>query len=146
MQMHAFTDPYLNVKLHTCLCQQLNYTIKNGACLWKYVVSLFRIDNKCKSVYTYHVNQKREELVFCKHVFYQVLQHQAHYGLWSWRYLLAGFLVVLQCSKELWPQWWNKCRRYKGQRSRVHRCTTLLKEVVSSASLTNTHRHTPTQA
>lgn len=37
MQMHAFTDPYLNVKLHPCLCQQLNYTIKNGACLYENV-------------------------------------------------------------------------------------------------------------
>lgn len=49
----------------------------------KYVVSLFRIDNKCKSAYNYRVTNKREELVLCKHTFYQFLQHQAHYGLWS---------------------------------------------------------------
>lgn len=139
--MHAFTDPYLNVKLHTCLCQQLNYTIKNGACLWKYVVSLFRIHNKCKSAYNYRVTNKREELVFCKHIFYQALQHQDCYGLWSWRCLSARFLVVFQCFKELGPQWWNKCRRHKGQRSTVHWCTKLLKEVVSHPNLTNTHTH-----
>lgn len=80
MQMHAFTGPYLNVKLYTCLCQQLNYTIKNGACLWKYVVSLFRIDSKYKSACGYGVTNKREELLLCKHIFYQVLQHRAHYG------------------------------------------------------------------
>lgn len=104
--MNAFTDPHLNVKLHTCLCQQLNYTIKNGACLGKYVVSLFRIDNKCKSAYGYHVNNKREDMVLCKHIFYQVLQHQAHYGLWrgshfSVKSLGGGLLVMLQHSKKL---------------------------------------------
>lgn len=65
--MHAFTDPYLNVKLHTCLCQQLNYTIKNGAYSGKCVVSLFRTDNTCKAAYGYHLNNKEEEIVLHKH-------------------------------------------------------------------------------
>lgn len=80
MQMHDFTDPYLNVELHTCLCQQLNYTIKNGACLGKYVFSFFGTDSKYKSAYGYHVTNKREESVSCKHTLYQVLQHQTYYG------------------------------------------------------------------
>lgn len=80
MQMHAFTDPYLNMKLHTCLCQQLNYTIKNGACLRKYVFSFFGIDRKYKSACGYRGTNKREESLSCKHIFYQVLQHRASYG------------------------------------------------------------------
>lgn len=81
--MHAFTDPYLNVKLHTCLCQQLNYTIKNGACLWKCVVSLFGTDNKCKSAYGYHLSNRKEEKVLCKRKLWQVLQPSLC-GLWVW--------------------------------------------------------------
>ena len=79
MQMYAFADPYLNVKLYPCLCQQLNYTLKNEARLRKHVVSFFRTDNNCKSALHYHVSHKEEELVLCKHS-YQVPQHQAHSG------------------------------------------------------------------
>ena len=80
--MHAFTDPYLNVKLLTCLCQQLNYTIKNGACLWKYPVLLLRTDRKYKSAYGYQVTIKEEELVLCKHIFHILPSSAAPSPLW----------------------------------------------------------------
>lgn len=107
--MHAFTDPYLNVKLLTCLCQQLNYTIKNGACLRKYPVLLLRTDRKCKSAYGYQVTVKREGWCYANiySIFFQVLQYQAYCGLWRWSHLRArssGELAVV----------------YNTSRNRVH--------------------------
>jgi hypothetical protein len=57
MQMHAFTDPYLNVKLHTCLCQQLNYTIKNECADEKVGFRTSKTDNKCKSAYAWETQE-----------------------------------------------------------------------------------------
>lgn len=153
---HAIDFQYLLCRklnyANACLCGSLPscqiayllmsaaYTIKNGACLWKYVVSLLRTDRKCKSAYGYHVTTKREELVLCKHTFRLLPSSVAPSGL---RFMelksadrgkLRKAFTGLQCFKELGLQWCNKRRRQKWCPTIY--CRTLFKEVVSRESLT----------
>lgn len=131
---------YLNVKLLTCLCQQLNYTIKNGACLWKYPVLLLRTDRKYKSAYGYQVTIKKEELVLCKHTFHI----PSEFCSTKPTMVYGGEVIWEQEAQEslqwLGSQWYNRWRRQKE-------CPTLYtamhssSEVVSDDTWTNTHTH-----